>query len=86
MEIKKLAKNALNFSINKVIEIFGIGVSIIGILLLISLISFSPDDPNFIFPENTPIKNILGFQGSLIADFFFQSFGLIALLIPLSFF
>ena len=86
MEIKKLANNALNFSINKVIEIFGLGVSIIGILLLISLISFSPDDPNFIFPENTPIKNILGFQGSLIADFFFQSFGLIALLIPLSFF
>ena len=55
-------------------------------LLLISLISFSPDDPNFIFPENTKIKNMLGFQGSFTADLFFQSFGLITFLIPVSFF
>ena len=85
MEIKKLINNVLNFSINRFIEIFGITIAIIGILLLISLISFSPDDPNFIFPENTEIKNILGFRGSFIADLFFQSFGLIALLVPFSF-
>ena len=30
------------------------------------------------------IKNILGFHGSFTADIFFQSFGLIALLIPFS--
>ena len=85
MEIKKLANNALNFAINRFIEIFGLIVAIIGILLLISLISFSPDDPNFIFPESTKIKNLLGFQGSFTADLFFQSFGLIVILIPFSF-
>ena len=85
MEIKKLANNALNFAINRFIEIFGLIVAIIGILLLISLISFSPDDPNFIFPESTNIKNLLGFQGSFTADLFFQSFGLIVILIPFSF-
>ena len=85
MEIKKIANNALNFTINRIIEIIGIGVIIIGILLLVSLISFSPDDPNFIFPESTKIKNLLGFRGSFTADLFFQSFGLIANLIPLSF-
>ncbi len=85
MKIKKLANNALNFGINRVIEIFGIVIAIIGLLLLISLISFSPDDPNFIFPQNTEIKNLLGFHGSFTADLFFQSFGLIALLIPFSF-
>jgi S-DNA-T family DNA segregation ATPase FtsK/SpoIIIE len=48
------------------------------------LITFSPDDPNFIFPNNTVIKNILGFRGSFSADIFFQSFGMIVLLIPFS--
>ena len=84
MEIKKLAKNALNFGINRFIEILSICVIAIGALLLISLISFSPDDPNFIFPEGTKIKNLLGFRGSFTADLFFQSFGLIALLMPFS--
>ena len=84
MEIKKLANNALNFSINRFIEIVAIGIVIIGLLLLVSLLSFSPEDPNFIFPESTKIKNLLGFQGSFTADLFFQSFGLISLLIPFS--
>ena len=50
--------------------------------MLVSLASYSPDDPNFIFPDNTEIKNLLGFNGSYTADLFFQTFGLIALLIP----
>jgi S-DNA-T family DNA segregation ATPase FtsK/SpoIIIE len=82
MEIKKLGNNVLNFSINRILEITGIGIAIIGLLLLISFFSFSPDDPNFIFPENIQIKNLLGFRGSFTADLFFQSLGLIALLIP----
>jgi len=85
MEIKKLAHNALNFGIDRFIEILGITIVVIGALLLISLVSFSPDDPNFIFPEETKIKNLLGFHGSFSSDLFFQSLGLIALLIPFSF-
>ena len=84
MEIKKLANNAINFAINRVIEIAGMCIAIAGVLLLISLISFSPNDPNFIFPESTKIKNLLGFRGSFTADLFFQSFGLISLLVPFS--
>ena len=82
MEFKKLANNTINFGINRIIEIAGIAFVIIGLLLLVSLITFSPDDPNFIFPDNTEIKNLLGFNGSYTADLFFQTFGLIALLIP----
>ncbi|MDB9799741.1 DNA translocase FtsK [Candidatus Pelagibacter sp.] len=85
MKFKIIANNAVNFALNRVIEIIGIAILIMGILLISSLISFSPDDPNFIFPNNTEIKNILGFRGSFTADIFFQSFGLIALLIPFSF-
>jgi DNA segregation ATPase FtsK/SpoIIIE, S-DNA-T family len=82
MEFKKLANNTINFSINKIIETAGIALVVIGLLLLVSLATFSPDDPNFIFPDNTEIKNLLGFNGSYTADLFFQTFGLIALLIP----
>ena len=84
MNLKKTADNILNFSIKRVIEIFAITISIIGILLFIALLSYSPNDPNFIFPDNSNIKNILGFRGSFIADLFFQCFGLISLLIPFS--
>ena len=82
MEFKKLANNTINFGINRIIETAGIAFIIIGLLLLVSLATFSPDDPNFIFPDNTEIKNLLGFNGSYTADLFFQTFGLISLLIP----
>ena len=85
MEIKKLAKNTLKFGINRLIESICIATVIIGLLLLGALLSFWPNDPNFIFPENKPILNILGFRGSFTSDLFFQSFGRIALLIPFSF-
>jgi len=84
MKLKKLANNTINFGINRVIEIIGVTILVAGILLLTSLITFSPDDPNFIFPNDVEIKNILGFRGSFTADIFFQSFGVIALLIPFS--
>ncbi|MDB9740445.1 DNA translocase FtsK [Candidatus Pelagibacter ubique] len=82
MEFKKLANNTINFGINRIIETAGIAFIVIGLLLLVSLATFSPDDPNFIFPDNTEIKNLLGFNGSYTADLFFQTFGLISLLIP----
>ena len=84
MKLKILANNVINFGINRVIEIIGMAILITGTLLLASLITYSPDDPNFIFPKDTEIKNILGFRGSFISDIFFQSFGVIALLIPFS--
>ena len=74
MNIKKIAITGLQFIINRLIEIIGVSVSIIGVLLFIALVSYSPSDPNFIFPENTKIQNILGFRGSYISDLFFQGF------------
>ena len=81
MDIKKSANLLLNFAIKRLAEIFGILIFVAGFLLLIALISYSPEDPNYIFPDNTNIKNILGFQGSFISDLFFQSVGLISYLV-----
>ena len=84
MNIKKIANTVLQFTINRVIEILGTSITIIGLLLLIAIISYSPNDPNFIFPENTEIRNVLGFRGSYISDLFFQSFGIISYLISIT--
>ena len=78
MNIKKTANLLLNFAFRRLAEIFGIGIFLTGLALLIALTTYSPEDPNFIFPQNTEIKNLLGFKGSFISDLFFQSIGLTA--------
>ncbi len=80
MNIKKITNLTVVFISKRLSEIIGILISLTGLILFISLISYSPDDPNFIFPENTEIKNLLGFRGSYISDLFFQSLGLISFL------
>ena len=84
MNIKKTANLLINFAFKRLAEIFGIVIFFAGLLLLISLLSYSPEDPNFIFPKNTEIKNILGIRGSIISDLFFQSVGLISYLISIT--
>jgi S-DNA-T family DNA segregation ATPase FtsK/SpoIIIE len=82
MNIKKTANLLLNFALKRLAEIFGVLVSLTGIMLFLALITYSPNDPNFIFPDNTKIENMMGFKGSFVSDLFFQSVGLIAYLVP----
>ena len=49
MDIKKLANSALIFITKRLIEIFGVIISILGILLLLSLISYNPERSKFYF-------------------------------------
>ena len=85
MNIRKLGNSILTFITKRLIEIYGATIAILGVFLFLALISYSPDDPNFIFPENLEIKNYLGFHGSYTSDLFLQSVGLIAFLIPITF-
>ena len=73
-----------DFIIKRLAELLGIFLVVVSILLFASLISYSPEDPNFIFPENQEIRNFLGFRGSFIADILFQSIGIVSLLVPFS--
>ncbi len=84
MNIKKVLNNILEFTVNRVIEILGASVVIIGLLFFVALISYSPNDPNFIFPDNTEIHNLLGFHGSYVSDLFFQSLGMISYLVSIT--
>ncbi len=85
MNIKNITNLIVDFAIKRLIEILGILIIVLGALLFLALFSYSPEDPNFIFPENTEIKNILGFQGSYVSDLFFQTIGLISYLVSLTF-
>ena len=84
MNIKKIVNITLLFIAKRLAEIFGFLILSAGIFLFVSLVSYSPEDPNFIFPENTEIKNLLGFRGSYISDIFFQSIGLVSYLVSLT--
>ena len=86
MNIKKTSNLLFNFAIKRLVEAFGVSISLVGAMLFLSLMTYSPNDPNFIFPESTEIANLMGFHGSFISDLFFQSVGLIAYLIPLTLF
>ena len=84
MKIKKILNNIGNFVIKRFIELFGLLLASFSILLFISLTSYSPEDPNFIFSDQTEINNLMGFRGSYASDLLYQSFGLTALLIPIT--
>ncbi len=85
MDIKKTANFFIDFASKRLAEISGIILFFLGLALFVALFTYSPEDPNFIFPDNTEIKNFFGIKGSFISDLFFQSVGLIAYLISLTF-
>ena len=70
LKIKNIDLKAFIF--NRLIEVFAIGLFLFAILLSMAVISYAPDDPNFIFPEGQKVKNLLGINGSIISDFFFN--------------
>ena len=75
-----------NFVKNRLIEISGISLILVSIFLLLSIVTYSPNDPNFIYtPENDSIENMGGFYGSVISDFLLQSIGLISIIFSLNF-
>ena len=86
MIIKNYVNKISSFIFRRLAEVIGISIIIISILLLISLASYSPEDPNFILSENQKINNFLGLRGSYVADILFQSIGLISILLPFSLF
>tara|TARA_B100000029_G_scaffold493800_1_gene556741 strand:+ start:613 stop:2760 length:2148 start_codon:yes stop_codon:yes gene_type:complete len=72
---------------NRVIELLGSLMALTSIFLLLSISSYSPSDPNFIYnPEGGEINNLGGFYGSVTSDFLLQALGLISFFIVLNLF
>jgi len=70
-----------SFIRNRLIELLGGLLILLSIFFLLSIITYSPSDPNFIYTsENSEIKNIGGFYGSVVSDFLLQTIGIISFL------
>jgi len=72
----------------RVKEIYAVLFLTLGVLLLLSLLSYQPEDPSFnrYLSEPLPPRNLIGVWGSYSADALFQLLGLAAFLLPLFFF
>ena len=86
MSIKSLLQNISSFIINRLIQLFGIFLTATSILLVIALLTYTASDPNFVYSNNNQIQNALGFNGSVVSDFFLQSIGLISFLLTATLF
>ena len=80
--ITNLNNSVTNFIKKRTFELLGLSLIFVAIILFISFITYSPDDPSFIYgDQNSSIENFLGIYGSIISDFLLQSFGLISFLL-----
>jgi S-DNA-T family DNA segregation ATPase FtsK/SpoIIIE len=82
--ISKISPKIFGFLEKRLIELVGIILILLSIFFFVSLASYSPTDPNFIYSEKGDIKNIFGFPGSVVSDFILQSIGLVGFLFSLS--
>tara|TARA_Y100000816_G_scaffold199901_1_gene146639 strand:- start:1104 stop:3173 length:2070 start_codon:yes stop_codon:yes gene_type:complete len=84
MDIKNSIEKIKDFALKRLIEFIGILILVFSVLTLAALISYSPNDPNFIYSQSQNINNILGINGSIGADFLLQSIGLISYFLPIT--
>ena len=84
MNFKNNVEKVKDFALRRLIEFIGIFILFFSVLILVALISYSPNDPNFIYPKNLEISNFLGVRGSIGADFLLQSIGLVSYFLPIT--
>ena len=71
-----------NFLKKRTFELLGLILILTGVALAVSFVTYSPEDPSFIYGESSiEIKNFFGIYGSSIADFLLQSFGVVSFLL-----
>jgi S-DNA-T family DNA segregation ATPase FtsK/SpoIIIE len=78
---RKTLNILVKFLNNRIIELFGLCLVIFSFFLLLSIITYSASDPNFLYtPDDIAVENLMGIKGSFASDFFLQSIGLISFL------
>ncbi len=64
-------------------ELTGFLLLLLGLVILLSLVSFHTQDPSFDTASDARPLNLVGYPGSYLSDLFFQAFGAAAFLFPL---
>ena len=86
MDIKSDIDKVKKFAYRRIIELIGVFLFILAFCILVSLITYSPNDPNFIYSVDRKIQNLFGIYGSIGSDFLLQSIGVISYFIPVTLF
>ena len=82
---KPIFSNAMmQFLQNRLMEIFGLVLFLIGVLLLIALVTAGKNDPSFTQISNAPIKNWLGPIGANVSAGLYAGIGLAAFFLALA--
>ena len=77
-----LYSSVTNFIKKRTFELLGLLLISISLVMLVAFITYSPNDPSFVYNEqNTIILNFFGIYGSIVSDFLLQSFGILSFLI-----
>jgi len=66
----------------RLFEGLGVALVLVGLLLLLALLTYTPGDPSLDTAVDAPPRNFLGRDGALVADLLIQSVGLAAYLVP----
>ena len=66
---------------NRVRELSGLGIAVLGCGLLVALVSYVPSDPSWNTAKAGPAANLLGRFGAILADLLIQTLGLGAFLL-----
>ena len=65
-------------------ELLGAAVAAAGVVLLLSLFTYSPGDPSLNHATGSAPHNIVGLPGAYISDLLLQTFGLAIILVPVA--
>ena len=79
-----LPEGGRDFLHRRMMELVGVGVAAAGVVMLLSLFTYSPSDPSLNHATGSAPHNIVGLPGAYISDLLLQTFGLAIVLVPVA--
>src|SRR5260370_5821905 len=79
-----LPEGGRDFLRRRLMELVGVGIAVAGVLLLMSIFTFSNADPSLNHATGTPPNNLMGLPGAYISDLLLQTFRLAIVLVPVA--
>ncbi|MEP3248446.1 MAG: DNA translocase FtsK 4TM domain-containing protein [Sneathiella sp.] len=74
--ISLLPSGSTDFLYRRLIELLGVSLLVVALAGLLTLLTYSPDDPNFNHATDNAAANLLGVPGAYTADLLLQTIGL----------
>ncbi len=79
-----LPEGGRDFLRRRMMELVGVGIAVAGVLLLMSIFTFSNADPSLNHATGMPPNNLMGLPGAYVSDLLLQTFGLAIVLVPVA--